>query len=68
MGLNCGFMTCPRGSKRWRPQTLIMEKNNYGKNRSICPNPLISQENLIMEIMALQELLKKKVRITSRIF
>jgi hypothetical protein len=63
MGLNCGSMTCLRGSKRWRPQTLIMEKK-----RLICPNPLISQENLIMEIMALQELWKKKVRITSRIF
>ena len=55
-GLNCESMTCPTGGA---------PNINYGqkyiwKNRSICPSPLISQEKSIMEIIATQELWKKK--------
>ena len=64
-GLNCGSMTCPTGGA----PNINYGKNNYGKNRSICPSPLISQEKSIMEIMATSKNYgKKKVRITSGIF
>ena len=64
-GLNCGSMTCPTGGA----PNINYGKNNYGKNRSICPSPLISQEKSIMEIMATSKNYgKKQVRITSGIF
>ena len=64
-GLNCGSMTCPTGGA----PNINYGKTNYGKNRSICPSPLISQEKSIMEIMATSKNYgKKKVRITSGIF
>ena len=55
-GLNCGSMTCPTGGA----PNINYGKNNYGKNRSICPSPLISQEKSIMEIMATSKNYGKK--------
>ena len=49
-------MTCPTGGA----PNINYGKNNYGKNRSICPSPLISQEKAIMEIMATSENYGKK--------
>ena len=46
-------------SNRWSPN-INYGKNNYGKNRSICPSPLISQEKSIMEIMATSKNYGKK--------
>ena len=55
-GLNCGSMTCPTGGA----PNINYGKTNYGKNRSICPSPLISQEKSIMEIMATSKNYGKK--------
>ena len=55
-GLNCGSMTCPTGGA----PNINYGKNNYGKNLSICPSPLISQEKSIMEIMATSKNYGKK--------
>ena len=49
-------MTCPTGGA----PNINYGKNTYGKNRSICPSPLISQEKSIMEIMATSKNYGKK--------
>ena len=62
--LNCGSMTCPTGGA----PNINYGKNNYGKTGQSALAPWFHRKNHYGNGGHLQELWKKKVRITSGIF